>query len=498
MKHSHLFLVLFFLCFGLLQSDFAYAESIQGKAVTKKGDYECEYQSYFMSSNSEFVKYNFSKLMLSYKNKLSLKKLTDFSVVYRDHTSCKKEAKYGRTRKTVIGHNFCFSMGFMKKGNHLLCPKNDDFPAMYFSLINSLERYRRLSSTDIKAHKKLLTFGTNYRNFETSNFRTLEEHRKIAVTRPNPMQGEMKRNQSYRMGPKLGKGGTADVYSCKILTGVGKQQTELGDCVAKAAKLVLLQASVTGTDFSLGLVREAKVLYLLGENKNIIKMHDASAYRHAAWLFLDRADGDLEEFQIKGTKGPAPKFTNPKDLYKIALEILEGLAFMHKKGFYHFDMKPENVMLNISELLVPTVKIIDFGMTRHRILDTKTSLFKIDQQGGGTPGYFSPERITGKLRACEDEKCLILQDSYATGMTLLDALIAPQGQDFIRDRSSGSEKNRENRMHYYSKYEPDPVKEAFRDLGLDKLYKVALAMTEEDPGKRITVQEAYTQLKEGR
>ncbi|MBU2510098.1 protein kinase [bacterium] len=495
MKHVHSLLVIFFLCISLLRPEFTAAKSMEGKAITKKGDFECEYQSYYMHRNGEFFGYNFNRLKLSFSNNLSLRRITDFSVVYRADTTCIKEARFGRTRKVIKGHNYCFSMDFKTEGSHLLCPKNEDFSALYFSLISSLQRFRSLNAADIKAHKKLITFKTNYNNFETSNFRTQDEHKNLVATRQNPAKGELKQNLSFRLISKIGKGGTASVYSCKVLSGTGDQQTEMGDCVAKGAVLGSVGSADLGNDFSLGIVKEAKVLYLLGDNKNIIEMYDAAAYLNGVWLFLDQANADLEELQIKGTKSPAPKYSDPKDLHKIALELLEGLSFMNKNGFYHFDMKPENVMIKVNELLVPTVKIIDFGLTRHRILDTKTSFLGIDQQGGGTPSYFSPERITGKLKECEDERCLELQDSYAAGLTILDALIAPQGEDFIRNRGPSEEKKRENRLHYSDKYEPEPVKEAFRELGLDKLYEVALDMTQEDPGKRITAQEAYLKLK---
>merc|ERR1712100_725448 len=44
----------------------------------------------------------------------------------------------------------------------------------------------------------------------------------------------------------------------------------------------------------------------------------------------------------------------------ITFQILQGLNYMHKTGFFHRDMKPENVLCNGSEV----IKIADFGLAR--------------------------------------------------------------------------------------------------------------------------------------
>ncbi|VDM38666.1 unnamed protein product [Toxocara canis] len=48
-----------------------------------------------------------------------------------------------------------------------------------------------------------------------------------------------------------------------------------------------------------------------------------------------------------------------ENLYEL-MKDRQGLAYMHKNGFFHRDMKPENIMCNGTEL----VKIADFGLAR--------------------------------------------------------------------------------------------------------------------------------------
>jgi serine/threonine protein kinase len=41
-------------------------------------------------------------------------------------------------------------------------------------------------------------------------------------------------------------------------------------------------------------------------------------------------------------------------------QILEGVSYMHSKGVFHRDLKPQNILINSSGL----VKIADFGLGR--------------------------------------------------------------------------------------------------------------------------------------
>ena len=47
-------------------------------------------------------------------------------------------------------------------------------------------------------------------------------------------------------------------------------------------------------------------------------------------------------------------------ILKYFVEVLQGLAFMHKHGYFHRDMKPENLLCMGPDL----IKIADFGLAR--------------------------------------------------------------------------------------------------------------------------------------
>ncbi len=54
------------------------------------------------------------------------------------------------------------------------------------------------------------------------------------------------------------------------------------------------------------------------------------------------------------------KFLPEARIRNIMFQIFQGLAFMHKNGFFHRDMKPENLLVSREGV----VKIADFGLAR--------------------------------------------------------------------------------------------------------------------------------------
>jgi serine/threonine-protein kinase len=68
------------------------------------------------------------------------------------------------------------------------------------------------------------------------------------------------------------------------------------------------------------------------------------------------------------------------------LQILRGLAYAHKKGVTHRDVKPANVLIDPGDC----VKVTDFGIAR---IDQST----LTASGSviGTPSYMSPEQLRG-------------------------------------------------------------------------------------------------------
>lgn len=76
---------------------------------------------------------------------------------------------------------------------------------------------------------------------------------------------------------------------------------------------------------------------------------------------------------------------------RIFLQVASGLSAMHRLGFVHADIKPNNILVNEHML----VKIIDFGQS--------CTIGTVKQRIQGTPDYIAPEQVgRGPLTAATD------------------------------------------------------------------------------------------------
>ena len=69
------------------------------------------------------------------------------------------------------------------------------------------------------------------------------------------------------------------------------------------------------------------------------------------------------------------------ELCHICKEVAQGLGVMHKAGYVHADIKPNNIMLNDAG----QVKIIDFGQS--------CPIGTVKERIQGTPDYIAPEQV---------------------------------------------------------------------------------------------------------
>lgn len=78
---------------------------------------------------------------------------------------------------------------------------------------------------------------------------------------------------------------------------------------------------------------------------------------------------------------------HPDQLTQLLQQLLEALAAMHRQGFVHRDLKPDNLRVEAGGKL----RLFDFGLARRWWDDHLT-------QSGlvmGTPAYMSPEQVRG-------------------------------------------------------------------------------------------------------
>ncbi len=128
--------------------------------------------------------------------------------------------------------------------------------------------------------------------------------------------------------------------------------------------------------------REAKAAGSL-VHPNIVTVYDVDVEDGRYYLAMEFLDGHTlrKELEQNG-------FLDPAEAIDTAIEVLKALAFAHKHGVVHRDVKPENIQI----LENGAIKLTDFGIARLTFEPNIT----MDGQVFGTPSYMSPEQIHGK------------------------------------------------------------------------------------------------------
>ena len=185
----------------------------------------------------------------------------------------------------------------------------------------------------------------------------------------------------YRITDILGKGGYGIVYK-----GLHR------DLNMPVAIKMMKHDLAMDPDFLRSFRNEAKMIAALN-HENIIKVYDIEERYRTLFIVTEFLEGSpLDSLLEKMVRLPVVK-TLP-----ILIQICKGLAYAHKQGLVHLDIKPANIFVRFNE----RVKILDFGLAQPPGTE--------DLCGQGTPHYMSPEQVEGSAVDARS-------DIYSLGIT---------------------------------------------------------------------------------
>jgi serine/threonine protein kinase len=142
--------------------------------------------------------------------------------------------------------------------------------------------------------------------------------------------------------------------------------------------------------------REIEILSRI-KHPNIIELFDVAKYEDSDCLVLEYLSGGtlLDAFRRDA-------HFSPKDTNSIIQQIATGLTYLHENNFIHCDVKPGNVFLDGTRVV-----LADFGISQDVTADSAE-----DQPIVGTPYYMSPEQAQGKRLGHETDQFSLAVLSY--------------------------------------------------------------------------------------
>lgn len=200
----------------------------------------------------------------------------------------------------------------------------------------------------------------------------LEVVAKVDLKEPWKRDGAL--GDHYSLAERIGVGNYADVYSASNLK-----------CGGSVAVKIIQKSKVE--DIA-DIKREIDILSDI-QHPHILRLHEVYETPLTTCVVTELLPGGTLAESMERSRFPE------HDAAAVIHQLCDALAHIHKLGYIHRDVKPENILLthrraSASSDPPTTIKLADFGVA-HRIAETDHL-----QEVWGTPGYLAPEVLRGE------------------------------------------------------------------------------------------------------
>jgi serine/threonine protein kinase len=200
-----------------------------------------------------------------------------------------------------------------------------------------------------------------------------------------PLQPGSIIKQRFVLDTLIGKGGMGLVFSA-----IDRRKEEAEDPNPRVAFKVLNADFQRHPQSFMALQREARKAQTLA-HPNVVTVFDFDRDGDAVYMTMELLTGRPLEAIVREARG---KGVDRNSALPIIRGIAEGLAYAHRKGIVHSDLKPGNVFIGNDN----TPKILDFGIARavpSLNAEASQDVFDAGSLGAYTEAYATDEMVDG-------------------------------------------------------------------------------------------------------
>ncbi len=200
----------------------------------------------------------------------------------------------------------------------------------------------------------------------------------------------------WQIEAELGVGGMATVYSAL-------------DRAGKAVAIKVLHPHLAShPGMCARFTREAQISRLL-RHPGVVEIYETGSVAATLFMVMEHLEGEDIGVRWQRTQGRL----SLEVVLPVAWATLDVLACAHAASIVHRDIKPHNLFITRDG----TIKVLDFGLARHRDPRAPEGMQTAAGVALGTPAYMAPEQAMGRLDLIDGRT-----DLWALGATMFTLL----------------------------------------------------------------------------